>query len=131
MTVAEQQRFRPVDDQTESRIQAVIARTNNPATTGRENVRSNHPKAVTKARLIIERKTSPDRRSTPFFHGDERIRTADPLLAKQMLYQLSYIPERPALFVPPDENPTRRAGRGSANRRSRARRREYGRLAGA
>ncbi|MEA2312923.1 MAG: hypothetical protein QOE28_2891, partial [Solirubrobacteraceae bacterium] len=27
--------------------------------------------------------------------GDERTRTADPLLAKQVLYQLSYVPERP------------------------------------
>jgi|SaaInlStandDraft_5_1057022.scaffolds.fasta_scaffold236383_1 hypothetical protein len=25
--------------------------------------------------------------------GDKRIRTADPLLAKQVLYQLSYIPK--------------------------------------
>jgi hypothetical protein len=25
--------------------------------------------------------------------GDKRIRTADPLLARQVLYQLSYIPE--------------------------------------
>jgi hypothetical protein len=25
--------------------------------------------------------------------GDERTRTADPLLAKQVLYQLSYVPE--------------------------------------
>ena len=28
----------------------------------------------------------------PVFGGDERIRTADPLLAKQVLYQLSYTP---------------------------------------
>ena len=27
------------------------------------------------------------------FGGDERTRTADPLLAKQVLYQLSYVPE--------------------------------------
>jgi hypothetical protein len=26
--------------------------------------------------------------------GDERTRTADPLLAKQVLYQLSYVPKR-------------------------------------
>ena len=26
------------------------------------------------------------------FGGDERTRTADPLLAKQVLYQLSYVP---------------------------------------
>ena len=28
-----------------------------------------------------------------FFCGDSRIRTGDPLLAKQVLYQLSYTPE--------------------------------------
>ena len=28
-----------------------------------------------------------------FFGGDERTRTADPLLAKQVLYQLSYNPK--------------------------------------
>ena len=27
-------------------------------------------------------------------HGDDQIRTGDPLLAKQVLSQLSYIPER-------------------------------------
>ena len=27
--------------------------------------------------------------------GDERTRTADPLLAKQVLYQLSYVPADP------------------------------------
>jgi hypothetical protein len=27
------------------------------------------------------------------FGGDERTRTADPLLAKQVLYRLSYVPE--------------------------------------
>jgi hypothetical protein len=27
-----------------------------------------------------------------FIGGDERTRTADPLLAKQVLYQLSYVP---------------------------------------
>jgi hypothetical protein len=27
-----------------------------------------------------------------FSRGDERTRTADPLLAKQVLYQLSYVP---------------------------------------
>ena len=30
----------------------------------------------------------------PFYYGDNRIRTDDPLIANQMLYQLSYIPER-------------------------------------
>ena len=29
----------------------------------------------------------------PGVSGDERTRTADPLLAKQVLYQLSYVPE--------------------------------------
>jgi hypothetical protein len=29
-----------------------------------------------------------------FLGGDERTRTADPLLAKQVLYQLSYVPVR-------------------------------------
>jgi hypothetical protein len=31
-----------------------------------------------------------------FSRGDERTRTADPLLAKQVLYQLSYVPEVPS-----------------------------------
>ena len=30
-----------------------------------------------------------------FDGGDERTRTADPLLAKQVLYQLSYVPHVP------------------------------------
>ena len=34
-------------------------------------------------------------RNTTLACGDERTRTADPLLAKQVLYQLSYVPERP------------------------------------
>ena len=29
--------------------------------------------------------------------GDERTRTADPLLAKQVLYQLSYVPAAPII----------------------------------
>ena len=33
------------------------------------------------------------RKSMTFFRGDSRIRTGDPLLAKQVLYQLSYTPE--------------------------------------
>ena len=33
------------------------------------------------------------RQSMTFFRGDSRIRTGDPLLAKQVLYQLSYTPE--------------------------------------
>ena len=33
------------------------------------------------------------RESMTFFRGDSRIRTGDPLLAKQVLYQLSYTPE--------------------------------------
>lgn len=41
--------------------------------------------------------------------GDEGIRTPDPLLAKQMLYQLSYIPGRRGTFVRAGTNPTRRA----------------------
>ena len=32
------------------------------------------------------------RQSMTFFRGDSRIRTGDPLLAKQVLYQLSYTP---------------------------------------
>ena len=32
------------------------------------------------------------RESMTFFRGDSRIRTGDPLLAKQVLYQLSYTP---------------------------------------
>jgi hypothetical protein len=36
--------------------------------------------------------TSSITRNTTFFGGDERTRTADPLLAKQVLYQLSYVP---------------------------------------
>ena len=31
--------------------------------------------------------------------GDERTRTADPLLAKQVLYQLSYVPEAPIIDI--------------------------------
>ena len=31
-------------------------------------------------------------RAWTLFGGDERTRTADPLLAKQVLYQLSYVP---------------------------------------
>jgi hypothetical protein len=31
-------------------------------------------------------------RNTTSLGGDERTRTADPLLAKQVLYQLSYVP---------------------------------------
>ena len=31
--------------------------------------------------------------------GDEETRTPDPLLAKEMLYQLSYVPELPAGVV--------------------------------
>ena len=31
-------------------------------------------------------------RNTTLIGGDERTRTADPLLAKQVLYQLSYVP---------------------------------------
>ena len=33
------------------------------------------------------------RESMTFFRGDSRIRTGDPLLAKQVLYQLSYTPK--------------------------------------
>ena len=33
------------------------------------------------------------RESMTFICGDSRIRTGDPLLAKQVLYQLSYTPE--------------------------------------
>jgi hypothetical protein len=33
--------------------------------------------------------------SCGFTGGDERTRTADPLLAKQVLYQLSYVPPSP------------------------------------
>jgi hypothetical protein len=33
------------------------------------------------------------------FGGDERTRTADPLLAKQVLYQLSYVPSGDARNV--------------------------------
>ena len=32
------------------------------------------------------------RQKSDLFGGDERTRTADPLLAKQVLYQLSYVP---------------------------------------
>ncbi len=35
----------------------------------------------------------------PEYGGDKRIRTADPLLAKQVLYQLSYTPESLAVSV--------------------------------
>ena len=35
----------------------------------------------------------PQRPDLDFRGGDERTRTADPLLAKQVLYQLSYVPE--------------------------------------
>ena len=31
--------------------------------------------------------------------GDERTRTADPLLAKQVLYRLSYVPEAPIIDI--------------------------------
>ena len=34
-----------------------------------------------------------------FPSGDERTRTADPLLAKQVLYQLSYVPETPIIVI--------------------------------
>ena len=37
--------------------------------------------------------------------GDERIRTADPLLAKQVLSQLSYIPDIPILVGLPGVEP--------------------------
>jgi hypothetical protein len=37
---------------------------------------------------------------TRFGRGDERTRTADPLLAKQVLYQLSYVPELPKETLP-------------------------------
>jgi hypothetical protein len=63
--------------------------------------------------------------------GDERARTADPLLAKQMLYQLSYIPERRRMFVPSAGNPTNEAIRYLDHRRTRVHRREYRRVAGA
>jgi hypothetical protein len=33
--------------------------------------------------------------TSSFARGDERTRTADPLLAKQVLYQLSYVPDCP------------------------------------
>ena len=38
--------------------------------------------------------TSSITRNTTSIRGDERTRTADPLLAKQVLYQLSYVPSR-------------------------------------
>jgi hypothetical protein len=49
--------------------------------------------------LILCRAESHCRRSRPSIStvrsgGDEEIRTPDPLLAKEVLYQLSYIPER-------------------------------------
>src|SRR5205809_7753032 len=39
--------------------------------------------------------TSSITRNTTSLGGDERTRTADPLLAKQVLYQLSYVPASP------------------------------------
>ena len=39
--------------------------------------------------------------------GDERTRTADPLLAKQVLYQLSYVPPSPGDAGNVAENPPR------------------------
>jgi hypothetical protein len=35
----------------------------------------------------------------PANNGDNRIRTGDPLLAKQVLYQLSYVPRKPTTLV--------------------------------
>ena len=48
-------------------------------------VRSVAPPARTRIDLAPPKRTS----------GDERTRTADPLLAKQVLYQLSYVPSIP------------------------------------
>ena len=44
-------------------------------------------------RLTAMAVSSPNGGVTHHFGGDERTRTADPLLAKQVLYQLSYVPE--------------------------------------
>ena len=41
----------------------------------------------------IKTEKSPLEHSRRDFRGDSRIRTGDPLLAKQVLYQLSYTPE--------------------------------------
>src|SRR5919106_6517906 len=52
--------------------------------------------------------------------GDERTRTADPLLAKQVLYQLSYVPASTCKNAdPPSADPRRRSetfGRCSTDR---------------
>jgi hypothetical protein len=45
--------------------------------------------------------------------GDERTRTADPLLAKQVLYQLSYVPETAPYRVREDD-PTLEDRRGAS-----------------
>ena len=39
--------------------------------------------------------------TTPIFGGDDRTRTDDPLLAKQVLYQLSYAPAETATTIIP------------------------------
>ena len=47
-----------------------------------------------KCRSLILRATltRPPEQARRFFGGDDRTRTDDPLLAKQVLYQLSYVP---------------------------------------
>ena len=41
---------------------------------------------------------NPTRLREALFCGDKEIRTPDPLLAKQVLYQLSYTPDLPEIF---------------------------------
>ena len=50
---------------------------------------------------------------SPYPGGDERVRTADPLRAKQVLYQLSYIPpcwEGAEVSLLQDLDPTKNGG---------------------
>jgi hypothetical protein len=59
-------------------------------TSGRKLLRTYHADAITWATLKREQVR------INALGGDERTRTADPLLAKQVLYQLSYVPHVPA-----------------------------------
>jgi hypothetical protein len=47
--------------------------------------------------LMFASRPSPRARTGNY--GDNRIRTGDPLLAKQVLYQLSYVPRKPTTLV--------------------------------
>ena len=60
------------------------------------DLRANYPLGAARSagdkHRYLHEKRSPTQSMT-FFRGDSRIRTGDPLLAKQVLYQLSYTPK--------------------------------------